>query len=59
MCSVLWSNFKQKKQQQLAQATPPPVTQTDTFKTILAAKIGKSQKQSNVRALHFERWTSG
>ena len=54
MCSVLWSNFKQKKQQQQAQTTTTvatPVTQNDNYKTILAPKSGKSAKQNNVRTI--------
>ena len=54
MCSVLWSNFKQKKQQQQAQTTTTvatPVAQNDNYKTILAQKSGKSAKQNNVRTI--------
>ena len=54
MCSVLWSNFKQKKQQQQAQTTTTvatPVAQNDNYKTTVAPKSGKSAKQNNVRTI--------
>jgi hypothetical protein len=49
MCSVLWSNFKQKKQQQQAQTTATPVAPiNENYKAIVANKMVRPQKQNNV-----------